>query len=279
MKNLLTLTQLNKQQIVQILEMSTQMRRIVSAAYKKGPQLLGHTVAGVWTNQTVISNAFTLAAQYLSGNAVNQYSALDTFETARQFDNMGVNTLVIGCENDNVIQNVASSCKCNVINGGSSQANPISALADLSVLMSKADGLQNLTVLTVGNRDISKMNELNYCLDLFNSTLTWYLPAEDFSTPRKGIVLDKLDAAFRGVDAVIDLGLQTYSEPIRYYGTTGGISESLLDKARIDVPLLGARRIVDKVGQKDYAYSALNAQQTAYVSVAMAVLYLMQKTL
>ena len=48
MKHLLSLTELNKNEINNILEIAAQMRRIVTNSYKKGPQLIGSTVAGVW---------------------------------------------------------------------------------------------------------------------------------------------------------------------------------------------------------------------------------------
>ena len=164
-----------------------------------------------------------------------------------------------------------------MVNGGSSQYDPIGVLADLMALSSKLDGLQNLNVLAVGNRDVNKINELNHCLQLFGSNMIWYLPADDFVTTRKGIVIDRAEAAFSGADAVVDLGLATFSDPEKYYGTSGGIAESLMDKARINCPLLGSRYIVDKVGIKEYSHNIVSVRESSYVSVAMAVLYLLQR--
>ena len=277
MKNLLTLTDLTKNEISNILEVATQMRRIVNTTYKKGPQLIGNVVAGVWNKPCVSSTAFQLATAYLSGTACPVFGSDDVLAQCRTFDSMGVNTLVISCDNGNLAKSFADTSRASVVNGGSSQYDPIGVLADLMVLNSKLDGLQNLNVLAVGTRDVNKINELNHCLQLFGSNMIWYLPPDDFVTTRKGIVIDRAEAAFSGADAVIDLGLATFSDPEKYYGSSGGIAESLMDKARINCPLLGSRYIVDKVGIKEYAHNIVSARESCYVAVAMAVLYLLKR--
>lgn len=277
MKNLLSLTALNRQEITQVLDVATQMRRVVMTSYKKGPQLIGSMVAGVWQKPCLASTAFLLATNYLSGSHCPVFGADDTLAQCRALDNMGVNTVVVSHENDNLVKNFASVAKCNVINGGSGQYDPIGVLADLMTLSTKLDGLQNLSVLVVGNKDSNKITELKHCLQLFGSGLVWYLPPDDFVTTRKGIILDKPEAAFAGADAVIDIGLTAFSDPDKYYGTQGGIAEKLMDRARIEAPLLGSRNVVDNVGIKEYLYNAVNTRESCYVAVAMAVLYLMTK--
>ena len=277
MKNLLTLTDLTKKEISNILEVATQMRRIVTANYKKGPQLIGHVVAGVWNKPCVSSTAFQLATSYLSGATCPVFGADDVLAQCRTFDSMGVNTMVIACDNGNIAKSFANTSHAGVINGGSSQYDPIGVLADLMALNLKLDGLSNLNVLYVGNRDVNKINELNHCLQLFGSNAVWYLPPDDFVTTRKGIIIDRAGVAFSGADAVIDLGLAPFSDPEKYYGTSGGISLELMDMARINCPLLGSRFIVDNVGVKEYAHNIVGARESCYVSVAMAVLYLLQR--
>lgn len=274
MKNLLTLTDLNKSEINQILEVALQMRRIVTASYKKGPQLIGSVVAGVWDKPCASSTAFQLGASYLSGTACPVFGADDLMEQCLALDSMGVNTVVIACENDNLAKTFSAKSRAAVINGGSGQYDPIGVLADLMAISYKLDGLQNLTVLAVGNHDTNKINELNHCLHLYGSGLLWYLPADDFVTPRKGIVMDNAEAAFSGADAVIDLGLSAFSDPAKYYGSLGGIPETLMDKAGIHCPLLGSRTIVDRIGVRDYPDSIVSLRDSCYISVVMAVLYL-----
>ena len=276
MKHLLTLTDLNKNDINQILEIATQMRRIVEANYKKSSQLLGSVVAGLWPKPCVSSTAFSLATSYLSGTPLPIIGAEDLLSQCQYLDNMGANTIVISCDNDNLSKSFATKSRASVINGSSSQYDPIGVLADIMALRTKLDGLQNLSVLAVGNRDVNKINELNYCLQLFDSSLVWYLPVEDFVTPRRGIILDKIEPAFFGADAVIDLGLSSFSDSTKYYGTSGGIAEWLMDKARIRCPLLGSRHIVDKTGVKPYPYNIVDTREVCYVSVAMAVLHLLR---
>jgi hypothetical protein len=277
MKNLLSLTSLNRQEITQILDVATQMRRVVLTSYKKGPQLIGHVVAGLWQKPCTSSTAFTLATSYLSGTACPIFGADDVQSQCISLENMGVNTVVVAHENDNLVKNFANVARCNVINGGSGQYDPIGVLADLMTLSTKLDGLQNLSVLVVGNRDNNKIMELKHCLQLFGSGLVWYLPVDDFVTPRRGIILDKPEAGFSGADAVIDIGLTAFSDPAKYYGTQGGIDEKLMNRARIEAPLLGTRNVVDNVGIKEYQYNAVGTRESCYVAVAMAVLYIMTR--
>ena len=275
MKNLLSLTSLDKAQINHILEIAGQMRRIVLSSFKKGPQLAGKVVAGVWNKPCASSTGVYLATAYLSGTALPVFGAEEPLEHCQLFDDMGVNTVVVSCENDNLAKSFAAKARCSVVNGGSGRYDPIGVLADLLALSVKADGLGNLSVLAVGNRDANKVDELIHCLQLFNSTLVWYLPADDFVTRRRGIVLDNAVAAFSGVDAVVDLGLSAYSDPVKYYGTAGGILQDYLERARLNCPLLGSRKVVDNIGVKDYEYSIAAERETCYVAVAMAVLYLL----
>ncbi|MDE7454936.1 MAG: hypothetical protein K2M64_03820, partial [Clostridia bacterium] len=260
-----------------IFEVASQMRRIVQNNYKKGPQLIGSVTAGVWNSPDISSTAFNLGTTYLSGSFCPVFGSEDMLEQCQTFDSMGVNTVVVECENDNLVNTFATYSRCNVINGGSALYDPIGVLADLMAINYRLDGLQSITVVAVGNRDVNRINELNYCLQQYGSTLIWHLPSSDTTTPRRGIIVDKAEAAFSGADAVIDLGLTAFSDAETYYGNVGGIPEALMDKGRINCPLLGCRTVVDRIGVKGYHNNIVNARDCCYVSVAMAVLYLMHR--
>lgn len=277
MKNLLTLTDLTRNEVQHLLETATQMRRIVLADYKKGPQLIGHIVGGVWKNPCLSSTAFQLAVAYLSGTCVPIFGANDPLEECLRLGNMGANTVVVSCENDSLFRTAALRSKASIINGGSRQYDPIGVLADLMTLYVKLDGLSNLNVLVVGNRDVNKISELMHCLQLFGSTLLWYLPPSDLTTARKGIVLDNLAAAFSGADAVIDIGLNAYSDSQLYYGNVGGITRELMDTTRIHCPLLGATSVVEGSLIREYEHNAVSTRESCYVSMAMTALYLLNK--
>lgn len=277
MKNLLSLTDWGKTDINRILEVAAQMRRLIFQSFKKSSQLTGMAVGGVWDKPCASSTAFSLATGYLSGTMVPVFGADDPLEQCRLFDNMGANAVVVSCENDNLAKSFGGASACSVINGGSGQYDPIGVLADLMAISMRLDGLGNLSVLAVGNRDTNKINELIKVLELYNSSLVWYLPPDDFVTQRKGIVIDKPQGAFPGSDVIIDLGLSAFSDPVKYYGSNGGITEEYLDMARINCSLLGARTYVDKTGVREYPHSLVNLRESCYVSVAMAALYLSVK--
>lgn len=277
MKNVVSLTDLKREEISLILETAVQMRRLVMAAFKKGPQLAGKTVANLFRQEDKHSMGFQLASGYMSANSYMYYGVKDLFDSCCALDNMGVNTIVVQCDNDNMVAKIAESVKCSLVNGGSAQSDPVGVLADLLALQSKMDSLRNLTVLAVGNRQTNKITELSHCLSMYGSGLVWYLPNSDFSTQRKGVVVGDINSAFAGADAVIDLGLNDYSDPQQYYGTVGGISSKLMDMARVNAPLLGARNVVDSIGVKSYANSIVNTRDSCYVAVAMALLYILNR--
>lgn len=277
MKNLLSLMDLNKKDINNIFDVAAQMRRIVQNNYKKGPQLIGSMVAGVWETPSISSTAFNLGVNYLSGSFSPVFASDDMLEQCQMFDSMGVNAVVISCQNDRLANLFAAQSRCSVINGGSNLYDPIGVLADLMAINSRLDGLQNLTVLAVGNKDTNRIDELTYCLQQYGSTLLWYLPSTDDVTIRKGIVVEKAETAFSGVDAIIDLGLTPFSNTVEYYGASGGIPENLIDKARINCPLLGSRTIVDRIGIRTYPNSIASVRDCCYVSVVMAILYLIHR--
>lgn len=277
MKNVVSLTDLKREEISLILETAVQMRRLVMAAFKKGPQLAGKTVANLFRQEDKHSMGFQLASGYMSANSYMYYGVKDLFDSCCALDNMGVNTIVVQCDNDNMVAKIAESVKCSLVNGGSVQSDPVGVLADLLALQSKMDSLRNLTVLAVGNRQTNKITELSHCLSMYGSGLVWYLPNSDFSTQRKGVVVGDINSAFAGADAVIDLGLNDYSDPQQYYGTVGGISSKLMDMARVNAPLLGARNVVDSIGVKPYTNSIVNTRDSCYVAVAMALLYILNR--
>lgn len=276
MKNIISLTDFDKDGILQILDIATQMRKIVTADYKRSPHLLGCVLGGVWQKPCVSSTAFGLAVTYMSGTPFLTFGA-DAAEQLRAMDNMGVSDIVVSDKNDNLVKLFAETSRAKVINGGSGKFNPVAVLADVMALRARTDGLNGLNVLFVGNRDVNKVTELISVLSLFGSMVTWYLPPSDIATERKGIVLDNIQAAFAGVDAVIDLGLNEFCNPADYYGANSGIPISLMSKARVSAPLLGSKNVVDEFGIKEYPLNLVNIGQSCYVSVAMACLYLLHR--
>lgn len=274
MKDLLTLTSLSRTEIHHILDIATQMRRIVLASNKKSPQLLGKTLVGLFSEDCNESVAFDLACKYLSGTCAIVKTTDNWLEVAKNVEAMGANFIAAKNSNDNLLATMANVTTCSVINVGSKMYSPVTALADLMVLQTKLDGLQQMTVGVVGNGKTNVIADLDYALQLYKSNLIWYLPKDDVVTQRKGIVLDSIDSVFAGADAVIDIGLAQYTQGERYYGTNFGIPKETFDKARSEIPLLGTRFIVDKKGISEYYFNTVSAEASCYVAVAMAVMYL-----
>ncbi|MEG1706433.1 MAG: hypothetical protein RR291_02950 [Clostridia bacterium] len=272
-KCLISLKELDKSEIKQILDIASQMRRIVLSTHKKSPQLLGKSVA-VCSADSISSVAVNLASNFLSATTV-KICPEDFLELAKALGAFGVDFVFAQHPNENLLRDIDKNGRYAVINLETSSSNPLKVLSYLLTLQDKLDGLSNLTVLAVGNKNVSAMGELSYALQLFGSELVWFLPKEDFVTVRRGIIFDNVEIAFDGVDAVIDLKLAEFSDSRLFYGDYGGIPKRLLDKARIDVALLDCRNIVTPNGITEYPYSAQETQYTALISVIMAVMYLL----
>lgn len=277
MNKLLSLTEFTKNTLSAFIELAAQTRRIVAGG-KRGPQLLGSTVGGVWQRQCLQDAAFHIAATDMSADYLSLCGEQDVLRSCLALVNMGVKAVVVSCDSDDMIRSFASDCACGVISGGSAVSDPVGAAADLLALSLRLDGLFNRTVLAVGNRDVNKLDELSGCLRHFGSSLVWYLPAGDVTTQPKGVVLRDAAAAFAGVDAVIDIGLRSYCDPTKYYGAPQGIAASLMDKASVNCPLLGSAFVADSDGVRRYADNAVSLRDSCYVAAAMAAMYYVIKS-
>ena len=279
MKDLLTLLNCDKDTINLILNTAIQMRRIVMSDSKKAPQLIGKTVVGMFEQDCLESNTLDLACKYLSGNYVTSHPTQSWMEVARAFDAMGANLVAVKNQNDSFLDALSKVSNASIVNMGSKLYNPVRVLTILMVLKTKLDGLQNICVGALGNGDVSVMAELDYCLSLYGSNLVWYLPKDDISTPKKGVVLNNLQHVLSGADAILDLGLAPFAQGERYYGSNFGIQKELLDLARVDAPLIGSRNYFEKRGVAEYLNNTVNTEYSCYIAICMALLYIKTKNL
>lgn len=279
MKDFLTVKQFQKTDIRQIIDLTTEMKRIVNSTHKRGPQLSGRTLAtlndGFDLGQIT---AAQLAYQYLGGDFIHvNAEESQLVEKAQMVDNYGVSSLAVRCDKTSTLSEIAKRTSANLLNCGTRFTNPIATFSILTTLLNTCDRLTNLNVATVGNKDKSFLSELNYALRLFGANLLIYLPSGDKSaTFDKNLVsFDTPQAVFSGADAIIDLGLDDGFSCLDYYGDEKGLSYAFLDRARVDAPLLNSRTFVDKKGVlTDYDFSLQNKQYVNDIAVIMAIMYL-----
>ncbi len=280
MKDFLSLKQLNRKEIRQVLDVAAEMRRMLSAKHKKAPHLAGRTMVHLCEEQTVFNTAASLAYGYLGGTSYDMPSPDDFIERARFLDAAGVSLICFQQDNFSLIERAASQVACQTLNGGSKFTNPLLALSVLAGIEHYCDRLGNLNVLLAGNREQSFVAELSYALNLFESALCAFTPLDATPFTQKEFVAayKDINTAFEGIDAIIDLGLEKYSSAETYYGSKAGIKKSLMDKARVDAPLFFARSVADEKGQTvPYAFSAADRQYQDYLAVLMSVIYIFFK--
>ncbi|MEG1527566.1 MAG: hypothetical protein RR248_02470 [Clostridia bacterium] len=278
MKNFFSLTQLDRMQIKQVVEIAGQMRRTLNSKNKKLPYLSGRYFAQLTQKHNLLNTAYQLAYNYLGGDTVVTTSTGDFCQEAQQVCASGVSLLGLSHDNYAIIEQVASSCSCQLLNMGTKFTNPIKALSILTTIADKCDRIGNLNVITLGYADLSFIAELSYAFKLFDTNFFAYLPTNDTEFTQKSniIVLNSAQSAFEGADAIIDLGVQ-YSSQLDYYGNKLGIPKSLIGKARVDAPLFFNRNYVDNNNLVEYPFNVVDKESNNFISVIMAVFYLFFK--
>lgn len=276
MKDFLSLRQLSKMQIRQILDVSAEMKKIINSKLKKGPQFSGKNMINLSQspqNESRIS--LNLAYSYFGGQSFDLTTEENLFEQALMLDQSGVSLLCIQHENFSLIEQIANKTDCSIINAGSKYINPLKTLSVLATILHCCDRISNLNVVMVGNKEQSIVAELSYVLSQFESNLFLYLPNDEVDFAQKSLttVVNSLDTAFEGADAIIDLGIDKYSSMQDFYGNKLGISKSLIEKARVDAPLLFNRNAVDGGNVIEYPYNTVNRQYKDYMAICMAVVY------
>lgn len=276
MKEFLSLRQLNKMQVRQLLDVAVEMKKIINAKLKRGPQFSGKNMVSIAeTAQNQNSTLLQLAYAYFGGASSNVAAAENLLEQSLMYDACGVNLLCLQHDNFSLIEQIAGKVSCEVINAGSKYINPLKTLSILATLLHCCDRVSNLNVVMVGNKEQSVVAELAYVLSLFESNLFVCLPENDTDFAQKSLVnvIYNFDSGFAGADAVIDLGLDKFSSLQDYYGNRMGITKSLMEKARVDAPLLFNRNVVDGQQVIEYPYNTVDRQYKDFMSVCMAVLY------
>ena len=298
--HLLSIEQLNAEDVIQILDAAASFIEVSRRPVKKVPTLRGKTIINMFFEaSTRTRTSFELAGKRLSADVVNisgsgssvskGESLLDTCRTVAA---MRPDIVVIRHSASGAPQFVAKRVGCSVVNGGDgAHEHPTQALLDALAIRQALGRLEGLKVAICGDVSHSRVARSNAALlNLFGCEVRFcgprtLMPAHSETLGVK--VYDRLDEALDGVNVIMLLRIQrerlqgALIPSLREYSRTYGVSQRHLEIAAPDAIVMHPgpmnRGVEIHPALADGERSLVLDQVEAGVAVRMAVLYLLAK--
>ncbi|MEO8518814.1 MAG: aspartate carbamoyltransferase catalytic subunit [Dermatophilaceae bacterium] len=299
-RHLLSMNDLDKQDILTILDTAETMHEVQRREVKKLPTLRGRTVVNMFfEDSTRTRSSFELAGKWLSADVINisgKGSSTSKGEslrdTVRTVAAMGVDGFVIRHGASGAAQQVSGWVDAVVINAGDgTHEHPTQALLDAYSMRQRLGDLEGKQVAIVGDLTHSRVLRSNLiALKTLGARVTVVAPPtlmpSGIATWAKSESFDTsydFDAVLPTVDAVMMLRVQrermsggffpTEREYTVGYGLTRERLRSLQEHAVILHPGPMNRGLEIATDAADAAQSLVLDQVSAGVAVRMSVLY------
>lgn len=298
MKHLLGIENLNKDQIMNILETAVSFAEINKRQIKKVPTLKGKTIINFFAEPSTRTRvSFEVAEKRLSADSYNiavSGSSIQKGETLADtvlnLQAMGPDALIIRHSVSGIPQLLAGIMDCSVINAGDGfREHPTQALLDAYTIWQKKGAFETLKAALLGDIFHSRVARSNiYLLTKMGAHVSISGPGTMIpkDIAKMGVVVEKRPAdAIKDADVVMMLRVQNerasnllYPD-IREYSKYFMLTPELLKLAAPDAlvmhpgPANRGVEIDDVV--MDSEQSVILEQVTNGVSVRMAVLYLL----
>jgi aspartate carbamoyltransferase catalytic subunit len=299
-RHLLSMNDLDKQDILTILDTAETMHDVQRREVKKLPTLRGRTVVNLFfEDSTRTRSSFEIAGKWLSADMINisgKGSSTSKGEslrdTVRVVAAMGVDGFVIRHSASGAAQQVSQWVDAVVINAGDGlHEHPTQALLDAYTMRARLGDLEGLHVAIVGDLTHSRVVRSNLiCLKTLGARVTVVAPPTlmpsgiDTWSKSEGFETSyDLDAVLPTADAVMMLRVQrermsggffpTEREYTVGYGLTRERLRSLQKHTVICHPGPMNRGLEITADAADAAQSLILDQVSAGVAVRMSVLY------
>ncbi|MBI4561121.1 MAG: aspartate carbamoyltransferase catalytic subunit [Candidatus Rokubacteria bacterium] len=297
-KDLLTMQDLEGDEIHLILDTAESMKEIATREIKKVPTLRGKTVVNLFYEpSTRTRTSFEIAGKWLSADVVN-FSASGSsvvkgetlLDTAKNIEAMSPDVVVIRHSSSGTPHLLARALRGGVVNAGDgAHEHPTQALLDLLTIREKKGHLDGLHAAIVGDIAHSRVARSNiYGMRKVGMTVTVAGPPTlipPFVQELGVKVSHRLEEAIADVDVIMMLRLQQERmtsgliPSMREYSRLWGLTLDRLVGARPDVlimhpgPVNRGIELAPEVA--DGPYSVILDQVANGVAVRMAVLYLL----
>lgn len=299
-KDLLGIKELDKDEIMYILEQAKTMKYILSQNAKKTPHLQGKSIVTLfYENSTRTRLSFELAAKYMSAVAANMTAKGSSvakgeslIDTARTIDMMGTDVIIIRHSASGAPHLVAKNVKSSIINAGDGMnEHPTQALLDMYTILEKKGHFDGLKVAIVGDVAHSRVARSDiYALTKLGAEVrvggpSTLLPPD---IEKLGVrAFTNIEEAMLDADVVIALRLQQERQKkglipdLREYTRFFGIDEKRMSFAKPDAilmhpgPVNRGVELTTSVIEQDSTF--IDEQVTNGVAVRMAVLNILTR--
>ena len=297
-KDLLTIEQLNIDEINLILDTAESMKEISTRDIKKVPTLRGKTIINLFYEpSTRTRTSFEIAGKRLSADLVNISTSVSSMVKGETLKDTGNNLQAMNPDLVVIMHSVAGapniladSLPASIINAGDgAHAHPTQALLDAFTIKEKKGTIQGLKVAIIGDITHSRVARSNiHALNKLGAEVIVYGPFTMIPhyIEKMGVTLAScMEEAIKYVDVIMMLRIQLERQSkflipsLREYSTFFGLNLDRIAKAKEDVlimhpgPINRGVEISPEVA--DGPYALILEQVTNGVAVRMALLYLL----
>jgi aspartate carbamoyltransferase catalytic subunit len=297
-KHMLSVTQLQPEDIIAILDTADSFREVGTRVIKKVPALRGRTVVNLfYENSTRTRISFEIAAKRLSADVINFSTSGSSVakgeslkDTALTLEAMGADAIVIRHSSSGSPYTLTRWVEASVINAGDgTHEHPTQALLDLFTIREHFPSFEGLRVAIVGDVLHSRVARSNvHALTRMGADVTVVGPPTLIppDAPAWGAqvshdldgVLPKLDVCYM-LRVQRERQRQQYFPSVREYSRLFGLSgkrvDALPEGALIMHPGPMNRGVEIGSDVADLPRSLITDQVTNGIAVRMALLYLM----
>jgi len=296
-KNLLSTTQLQAEDITHILDTADSFREVGTRVIKKVPALRGRTVVNLFfENSTRTRISFELAAKRLSADVINFSTSGSSVakgeslkDTALTLQAMGADAIVIRHPSSGAPYTLTKWVDASVLNAGDgTHEHPTQALLDLYTIREHFPSFEGLRVAIVGDVRHSRVARSNvHALTRMGAQVTLVGPPTLIppEAPSWGAEVSyELDPILPKLDVCYMLRVQRERQRTQYFPTVREYASRFgLNRARVEAlpeealimhpgPMNRGVEIASEVA--DLPRSLIVDQVTNGIAVRMALLYL-----
>lgn len=300
MKHLLSIADLSRDEIGEIMDTAISMHDVQRRQVKKLPTLRGRTIINFFfEDSTRTRSSFEIAGKWMSADTINltgkgtSVSKGESLrDTVKTVDAMGVDMMIVRHMASGAPAQIAQWTNCSIVNAGDGMhEHPSQALLDAYTLRSKLGDMEGKHIAIVGDLTHSRVLRSNLlCLRALGANVTLVAPPTlmpsgigSWAAADSFEVSYDLDAVLPHVDAVMMLRVQrermsggffpTAREYAVRYGLTARRLALLPKHAVITHPGPMNRGLEISADAADDAQSLVLDQVSAGVAVRMSILF------
>ena len=299
-KDLLSLRDVEREEIEMILSTAASMRPLLESPTKKTAHLQGKSIVTLfYENSTRTRMSFELASKYMSAAAANISASASSvakgetlIDTGKTLDRMGTDVIIIRHPMSGAPHLLAQHVNAAVINAGDGvNEHPTQALLDMFTIQRHKGHLDGLKVAIIGDVNHSRVARSNiFGLHTMGAEVALCAPPTLMPVQMEELgvrTYTRVEEAVKGADVVMGLRIQKERQEegnfpsLREYSAFFGINEENLKYAKPDAlvmhpgPMNRGVEITSDVADSDQ--SVINEQVTSGVAVRMALLYLLTR--